>query len=163
MVQLTRTLAAEVGRHGIRVNSVAPGWIRTPMTDHHHSPAAKTLTEDHMARLTPPGLAPRKGGVSIPRQRPSAATAQDPRASPLPPLLTRAYPRPSRHPPEPHPAPPRPEGAPAPAPPPPPRAPHALRPARSPHPAPPARQPPTAPRPAPPRPALWRHSAPGAG
>lgn len=32
VVQLTRTLAVEVGRHGIRVNTVAPGWVRTPMT-----------------------------------------------------------------------------------------------------------------------------------
>ncbi|MEC4015905.1 SDR family NAD(P)-dependent oxidoreductase [Streptomyces sp. H27-D2] len=35
VVQLTKTLASEVGRHRIRVNAVAPGWIRTPMTDHH--------------------------------------------------------------------------------------------------------------------------------
>ncbi len=32
VVQLTRNLATEVGRKGVRVNVVAPGWIETPMT-----------------------------------------------------------------------------------------------------------------------------------
>lgn len=32
IVALTRDLAAEWGSHGIRVNAIAPGWIRTPMT-----------------------------------------------------------------------------------------------------------------------------------
>ncbi|MBA3652958.1 MAG: SDR family oxidoreductase [Actinobacteria bacterium] len=32
VVQLTRNLATEVGRKGVRVNVVAPGWIATPMT-----------------------------------------------------------------------------------------------------------------------------------
>ena len=33
IVALTRDLAAEWGKHGIRVNAIAPGWIRTPITN----------------------------------------------------------------------------------------------------------------------------------
>lgn len=32
IVALTRDLAAEWGKYGVRVNAIAPGWIRTPMT-----------------------------------------------------------------------------------------------------------------------------------
>lgn len=32
VISLTRTLAAEIGRFGVRVNAVAPGMIETPMT-----------------------------------------------------------------------------------------------------------------------------------
>jgi len=53
VVQLTKTLANEVGRHGIRVNAVAPGWIRTPMTDRHG--ATQAQTETFMARMSPLG------------------------------------------------------------------------------------------------------------
>jgi NAD(P)-dependent dehydrogenase (short-subunit alcohol dehydrogenase family) len=54
VVQLTKTLATEVGRHGIRVNTVAPGWIRTPMTDRQDS-EAQAKTEAVMARMSPLG------------------------------------------------------------------------------------------------------------
>jgi NAD(P)-dependent dehydrogenase (short-subunit alcohol dehydrogenase family) len=33
VVQVTRQLATEVGRHDIRVNAIAPGWIGTGMTE----------------------------------------------------------------------------------------------------------------------------------
>ncbi|MFG2474399.1 SDR family NAD(P)-dependent oxidoreductase [Streptomyces fagopyri] len=53
VVQLTKTLATEIGPHGIRVNAVAPGWTRTPMTDRHGEDQART--EAVMARLSPLG------------------------------------------------------------------------------------------------------------
>ncbi|MEU5481531.1 SDR family NAD(P)-dependent oxidoreductase [Streptomyces mirabilis] len=53
VVQLTKTLATEIGPHGIRVNAVAPGWTRTPMTDRHGD--AQVRTEAVMARLSPLG------------------------------------------------------------------------------------------------------------
>ncbi|MET8974738.1 SDR family NAD(P)-dependent oxidoreductase [Streptomyces sp. NPDC004539] len=54
VVQLTKTLATEVGPHGIRVNAVAPGWVRTPMTD-RSDPAAQARVESSMTRLAPLG------------------------------------------------------------------------------------------------------------
>jgi NAD(P)-dependent dehydrogenase (short-subunit alcohol dehydrogenase family) len=61
IVQLVRTLAAELGRHGVRVNAIAPGVVETPLTtpiksNHqwHAAYAAKTAlnrwaTADEMA------------------------------------------------------------------------------------------------------------------
>ncbi|MGW7407527.1 SDR family NAD(P)-dependent oxidoreductase [Streptomyces sp. NPDC054833] len=54
VVQLTKTLANEVGRHGIRVNAVAPGWVRTPMTERHDR-ETQAHVESRMARMSPLG------------------------------------------------------------------------------------------------------------
>ena len=57
IVALTRDLAAEWGRHGIRVNAVAPGWIRTPMTSalqNHAERSAKVLERVPLGRWGEP-------------------------------------------------------------------------------------------------------------
>ncbi len=42
LIGLTRTLAAEWGGHGVRVNAVCPGWVKTPMDDADQGPAGYT-------------------------------------------------------------------------------------------------------------------------
>lgn len=51
VVQLTKTLATEIGPHGIRVNAVAPGWVRTAMTEGDDD--AERDVERALARISP--------------------------------------------------------------------------------------------------------------
>ncbi|WP_027797640.1 SDR family NAD(P)-dependent oxidoreductase [Paraburkholderia acidipaludis] len=38
LIGLTRSLARDYGPHGVRVNAVCPGWVRTPMADAEMEP-----------------------------------------------------------------------------------------------------------------------------
>ena len=46
VVQLTRTMAMEVGRKGVRVNAVAPGFVPTNMTGRYYVRADGTVDEE---------------------------------------------------------------------------------------------------------------------
>lgn len=50
IVQLTKVLALEFAEHGIRVNSIAPGYIDTPLTRQHATDVRERIT-----RTTPLG------------------------------------------------------------------------------------------------------------
>lgn len=58
VIQLARSLAMEWGRHGIRVNSLCPGHIITPMVEEilQQNPAARTTweAENMLGRLAMP-------------------------------------------------------------------------------------------------------------
>jgi 3-oxoacyl-[acyl-carrier protein] reductase len=63
VVQLTKNLAAEVGRFQVRVNAVAPGLVRTAMTARHYllpdgtvDEAAREAAEKPLRRMSPLGL-----------------------------------------------------------------------------------------------------------
>lgn len=38
LIGLTRSLARDYGPHGVRVNAVCPGWVKTPMADEEMQP-----------------------------------------------------------------------------------------------------------------------------
>lgn len=55
LVSYTRTLAYAHGPDGIRANVVAPGWVRTPMSEYEMDVAARangTTAEEEFAQLT---------------------------------------------------------------------------------------------------------------
>jgi NAD(P)-dependent dehydrogenase (short-subunit alcohol dehydrogenase family) len=53
VIMMTKTAAGELARHGIRVNAVAPGFMRTPM--HDEQVAAGVFDEGHYLEVIPMG------------------------------------------------------------------------------------------------------------
>jgi len=51
VIQLTRTVAAELGPRGIRANAVAPGFIETPMTSRNWTGADGSIDEAKRSEL----------------------------------------------------------------------------------------------------------------
>jgi len=49
IISLTKSMSVELAPYGILVNTVAPGWVLTPLTE----PYVGTLTEDSLGRISP--------------------------------------------------------------------------------------------------------------
>ncbi len=56
LVNLTRALAAELGKEHINVNSIAPGNVATPLNAHVRGPGKEDYVKQ-MADMTPTGIA----------------------------------------------------------------------------------------------------------
>ena len=54
VLSLTRTSANELGEHGVRVNSVAPGFIPTNMTARYYTRPDGTIDEETKAAVLAP-------------------------------------------------------------------------------------------------------------
>jgi NAD(P)-dependent dehydrogenase (short-subunit alcohol dehydrogenase family) len=58
VLQLTRTMATELGRHGVRVNALCPGYIKTPLNDAISAGiGAEDFERDYIAARIPLGRA----------------------------------------------------------------------------------------------------------
>jgi 3-oxoacyl-[acyl-carrier protein] reductase len=54
VAQLTQSMAIEVGKHGVRVNSVAPGFIPTNMTARYYTNPDGSVNEEAKAATLAP-------------------------------------------------------------------------------------------------------------
>lgn len=66
LVGLNRSLARDFGPHGVRVNCVCPGWVRTPMADEEMQPLMEHYGEDMDAAY-------RRVTADVPLRRPAEA------------------------------------------------------------------------------------------
>jgi meso-butanediol dehydrogenase / (S,S)-butanediol dehydrogenase / diacetyl reductase len=66
LIGLTRSLARDYGKHGVRVNALCPGWVRTPMADEEMAQFAAA------AGLTGVDEGYRKVTADVPLGRPAA-------------------------------------------------------------------------------------------